>query len=398
MDKYTERAKLVQQARELLDRASAEQRTLTAEEEQQYQRIEAEIERLSKEIRREEQLRALEAELRQSQGTIAGGKQQGPPQEPGDSIAAGDDRSSEDYRNAFWRAMRHTRNALDAHETRALQVGTDAEGGFLVPTEFERSLVQALEDQNVMRTLATVITTSSDRSIPVVTSHGSASWLAEEGAFSESDEAFGQKVLYAHKVGTLIKVSEELLQDSAFDLPAYLANEFARRIGAAEEAAFVDGNGVGKPLGVVQDAEVGVTAAGANAVTADELIDLFHSLKRPYRVRATWLMADATAKAIRKLKDTNGQYMWQPGLQAGQPDRLLSRPVAISDDMPAMATGNKSILFGDFSYYRIADRGATVMQRLNELYAVNGQVGFRGYRRVDGKLLLAEAVKALKQA
>lgn len=395
MDKVLEfrqkRAALVKQAREILDRAESERRDLTAEEQAQWDRIMADVDALGKQIEREERTAALEQQLGRSLGTRVGGREQ-----PGDGADGRPGRAGEEYRAAFWKAMRYTRNALDAPEVRALQEGVDSEGGYLVPDEFERMLVQVLEDQNVMRGLATVITTASDRAIPVVTSHGTASWIAEEGAFAESDEVFGQKVLYAFKVGTLIKVSEELLQDSAFDLEQYLAAEFARRIGAAEEAAFVNGNGVGKPMGVVGDASLGVTAASATAVTADELVDLFHSLKRPYRPRATWLMADATAKAVRKLKDTDGQYIWQPGLQAGQPDRLLGRPVAISDNMPTMATGNRSILFGDFSYYWIADRQGRVFQRLNELYAVNGQVGFRAYQRVDGKLILAEAVKALQ--
>lgn len=392
MDKILEmrekRAALVRQAREILERAETERRDLTAEEQEQWDRFMADVDALWKRIEREERVANLERQLGQSDGPRAGRRDQ-----PG----AGEPRAGDEYRGAFWKAMRYTRNALDAPEVRALQIGTDSEGGYLVPQEFERMLVQGLADQNIIRGLATVVSTSSDRPIPVVSSHGTASWIAEEGAYSESDEAFGQKVLYAHKVGTLIKVSEELLQDSAFNLEEYLAAEFARRIGEAEEAAFVNGNGVGKPLGVVQDASVGVSAAATNAVTADELIDLFHSLGRPYRPRAVWLMADATAKAVRKLKGSDGQYMWQPGLQAGQPDRLLSRPVAISDSVPGMTASSKSILFGDFSYYWIGDRQGRVFQRLNELYAVNGQVGFRAYQRVDGKLILAEAVKALQQ-
>lgn len=386
---YQKKGEAIAAARTLLDAADAEKRDLTAEEEQRYNASMTEATSWDKRAKREEALQAEERALREPVGTPE------KPQPEGESRTG---RASEEYRGAFWHAFRNGRNALDAHEVRALQVGTSTEGGFLVPTEFERRLIQALENQNIMRGLATVIGTSSDRDIPVVTSHGSASWLAEEGAYSESDDAFGQKTIYAHKVGTLIKVSEELLQDSAFDLDGYVATEFARRIGAAEETAFVAGNGVGKPTGVSVDAEVGVTAAAAAAVTSDELLDLFHSLGRPYRGRATWLMADATAKAIRKLKDTQNQYIWQPGLQAGQPDRLLARPVAISDDVPSMATGNKSILFGDYSYYWIGDRQGTVFQRLSELYAANGQVGFRTYRRVDGKLTLASAIKALKQA
>lgn len=396
MDKILEmrqkRAALVEQARNILDAADAEKRGLTAEEEQQYNNIMSEVDALAKRIEKEERQLAIEEELKKSAGVIAAKRDQ-----LGTDKEERTGRESREYRDAFWKAMRQTRNALYADEVRALQVGTDSEGGYLVPDEFERTLIQALQDQNIMRSLATVISTSSgDRLIPVVASHGSASWIAEEGDYTESDEAFNRVTLGAHKVGTLIKVSEELLQDSAFNLEQYIVSEFARRLGRAEEAAFVNGDGNGKPSGLIGAAQVGVTAAATNAITADELIDLYHSLGRPYRQRATFLLADSTAKVIRKLKDNDGQYIWQPGLQAGQPDRLFNRPVAISDDVPAIAAGAKVIAFGDFSYYWIADRQGTVFQRLNELYAIKGQVGFRAYRRVDGKLILAEAVKVLQ--
>ncbi|AEE98033.1 phage major capsid protein [Mahella australiensis] len=396
MDKILEirqkRAALVKQAREILDAAEAEKRDLTGEEEQKYEAIMADVDKIAKDIEREERMSAIEAELNKSAGTIAGGK--GTPGDVGEQRTG---RASDEYRKAFWNSIRHGRNALYPEELRALQIGTDSEGGYLVPDEFERTLIQALESQNIMRTLATVITTAGDRMIPVVASHGSAAWISEEGAFNESDESFDRVVLGAYKVGTLIKVSEELLNDSAFNLEQYITNEFARRIGRAEEAAFVNGDGSGKPTGVIGSASLGITAAAGNAITSDEVIDLFHSLSRPYRDRATWLMADSTVKAIRKLKNSvSGDYIWQPGLVAGQPDRILGRPVAISDDVPAIALGAKVIAFGDMSYYWIADRQGTVLQRLNELYAVNGQVGFRGFRRVDGKLTLAEAVKVLQ--
>jgi len=398
MDKILElrqkRAALVKQAREILDKAEKENRDLTAEEEQEYERIMEEVDKLGKQIEREERMRALEKDL---------DTRDAEPHKPEPQIQQRDARSrgTEEYRNAYLNYLRLGRNGLDANEIRALQVGTDTEGGYLVPDEFEKTLVQGLEEQNIMRGLATVITTSSGELIvPTVTSHGTAAWTGEEAAFTPSDEAFGQIRLSAYKATTLILVSEELLNDSAFDLEAYIQREFARRIGALEEAAFVNGDGTGKPTGVVQGASEGkVGATGqTTSVTADDLIDLYHSLKRPYRPRATWLMADSTAKAIRKLKDNDGQYLWQPGLQAGQPDRILGRPVAISDYMPEMAASAKSILFGDFSYYWIADRQGRVFQRLNELYATNGQVGFRAYQRVDGKLILSEAVKYYQNA
>ena len=198
----------------------------------------------------------------------------------------------------------------------------------------------------------------------------------------------------------MIKVSEELINDSVFDLEAYIAREFARRIGNKEEEAFFTGDGSGKPLGVLAEnggAEVGVTAASATAITADELIDLFYSLKAPYRKNAVWLLNDSTIKAIRKLKDNNQQYLWQPGLTAGAPDTLLGRPVRTSAFMPALAAGSKSVLFGDLSYYWVADRQGRSFRRLGELFAPTGQVGFLATQRVDGKLILPEAVKVLQQ-
>ena len=198
----------------------------------------------------------------------------------------------------------------------------------------------------------------------------------------------------------MIKVSEELLNDSVFNLQNYIAKEFARRIGSKEEEAFFMGDGVGKPTGIFNatgGAQVGVTAASATAITLDEVMDLFYSLKSPYRKNAVFIMNDATVKAIRKLKDGNGQYIWQPSLTAGTPDTILNRPVLTSAYVPTIASGTKSIAFGDFSYYWVADRQGRSFKRLNELYAATGQVGFMATQRVDGKLILPEAIKVLQQ-
>jgi len=197
----------------------------------------------------------------------------------------------------------------------------------------------------------------------------------------------------------MIKVSEELLNDSVFNLESYIAREFARRIGAKEEESFFTGDGTGKPTGIFNatgGAELGVTAASATAITVDEIMDLFYSLKSPYRKNAIFVMNDSTVKAIRKLKDGNGQYLWQPSITAGQPDTILNRPVKTSAYVPAIAAGAKTIAFGDFGYYWIADRQGRSFQRLNELYAATGQVGFKATQRVDGKLILSEAIKVLK--
>jgi HK97 family phage major capsid protein len=283
----------------------------------------------------------------------------------------------------------------------ALQVGTDSEGGVLAPDEFERTLIEALEEENIFRQMANVISTSfGDRKIPVVASKGSASWVEEEGAIPESDDAFGQITISAHKLATLLKVSEELLNDSVFNLESYIAKEFARRIGAKEEEAFFSGDGKGKPTGIFNvtgGADIGITANSATAITADELIELYHSLRTPYRKNAVFVMNDSTVKAIRKLKDGNGQYLWTPSLTAGTPDTILTRPVLTSSFVPTIEAAAKTIAFGDFSYYWVADRQGRAFKRLNELFAATGQVGFMATQRVDGKLILAEAIKVLQQ-
>ena len=307
-------------------------------------------------------------------------------------------RASKGYKKNFWNAMR--RKQMTPEMVNALQIGTDSEGGYLVPDEYEKTLVEALEEENIFRKLAHVISTSSgDRKIPVVASKGSASWVDEEGTIPDSDDAFNQVSIGAYKLGTLIKVSNELLNDSVFNLESYISKEFARRIGSKEEDAFFNGNGTGKPVGIFNatgGAEVGVTAASATAITADEIIDLFYSLKAPYRKNAVWILNDATIKAIRKLKDNNGNYLWQPSLTAGTPDTILGRPVYTSSYVPTIAAGAKTIAFGDFSYYWIADRAGRNFKKLTELYAANDQTGFVATQRVDGKLILPEAMKVLK--
>ena len=388
------RAKAWEAAKAFLDSHRNEKGVLSAEDDAAYTRMEQEITDLGKEIARLERQEAFERELSQPLNKPLTGR---PVSGGVEKEKTG--RASEEYKANFWNAMR-SKVPLPS-VVNALEEGTDSEGGYLVPDEYERTLVEALEEENVFRQMAKVIRTSSgDRKIPVVATKGTASWIDEEGAYTESDDSFGQVSIGAYKVGTMIKVSEELLNDSVFDLESYIAKEFARRIGAKEEEAFFTGDGSGKPLGVLAatgGAETGVTAASSTAVTADELMDLFYSLKSPYRKKAVWVLNDSTIKAVRKLKDSTGQYLWQPSLVAGTPDTLLGRPVKTSAYMPVIAAGAKTIVFGDFSYYWIADRQGRSFKRLNELYAANGQVGFLGSQRVDGKLVLSEAVKVLAQ-
>ena len=390
------RAKAWDAAKQFLDAKRGADGMLSEEDTATYDKMEQDVMNLGKEIERLERQAAIDAELSKATSTPLTGK---PGAKMGKDETEKTGRASDEYKGSFWNAMRV--KAPMPSVLNALQEGTDSEGGYLVPDEFERTLVEALEEENVFRTLAHVIKTSSgDRKIPVVASKGTASWVDEEGAYQESDDAFSQVSIGAYKLGTMIKVSEELLADSVFDLEAYISKEFARRIGAREEESFFNGDGKGKPLGILAatgGAEVGVTAASATAITADEVIDLFYSLKAPYRKNAVWLLNDATVKQIRKLKDSTGQYLWQPSLVAGTPDTILGRPVKTSAFMPTAAAGAKTIAFGDFKYYWIADRQGRTFKKLSELFAATGQVGFMGTQRVDGKLILPEAIKVLQQ-
>ncbi len=366
---------------------------LSIEDDATYSKMEKEFDELTASITRAQRRANMEMEMNKPVNAPITAKPM-VMTEPEDSTG----RASKGYKKNFWNAMR--RKQMTPEMVNALQIGTDSEGGYLVPDEYEKTLVEALEEENIFRKLAHVISTSSgDRKIPVVASKGSASWVDEEGTIPDSDDAFNQVSIGAYKLGTLIKVSNELLNDSVFNLESYISKEFARRIGSKEEDAFFNGNGTGKPVGIFNatgGAEVGVTAASATAITADEIIDLFYSLKAPYRKNAVWILNDATIKAIRKLKDNNGNYLWQPSLTAGTPDTILGRPVYTSSYVPTIAAGAKTIAFGDFSYYWIADRAGRNFKKLTELYAANDQTGFVATQRVDGKLILPEAIKVLK--
>lgn len=393
--KYDKRANLVKGQREILDKAKAEKRELNADELSKYEAMEKDYARIDAEIRdenlenataqRERELKEERAdEYKPTRLNIDGEKEK-------DHFS-----TREAYSKAFFNEYaRKGKARLEGGALNALQEGTDSEGGYIVPEEFETKLIALQQTMDPVRRLANVITTRSDRNIPIETDDGDFAYIDEEGAYPEDDPAFGRVVLSAFKSGGVIKVSEELLQDAFFDLPSYLLGLAGRRYNRLEENNFAGGNGSSKPLGLFNTSAVGgVSVTGyqggvsaAPVIIGDDLIETFHSLARSYRQNATWLTSDAMIKMIRKLKDNDGQYIWAPGLQAGQPDRILNRPVEISEGSTAPAAGAKSIVLADLSYYYIADRLGMTIQRLNELYAVNGQIGFKFTKRNDGRLV-----------
>lgn len=379
------RAELVKEARGILERETTEKRSLAADEVEHYERIMTEVDSLRTRIEREEQLAGIEGEF---------GTRSIPPKINGEPESRSGPRATPEYRDSFWNVLREGRNA-DPQEVRDLFKAEDAKGGYLAPEEFETTLLRELGKESVMRQLATVVQSSTDRRIPMVTDRPKFSYIDEKGTYGKTGMEFGVLHIGAHKGGGIILISEELMQDSHFNLAAEINGQFIEAQSELEEENFINGDGSDKPTGFLADALKGVDAA-PSGITGDNLIDLKYSVKRGYRKVGSWMMNDTSIKAARKLKDGDGQYIWQPGLQAGEPDRLLNSPLNTSDFMPEIGGGAKSIAFGDFKRYRIMDRLGIAIQRLDELYAETGQIGFRCTFRHDGKLLVPEAIKFIE--
>lgn len=361
-----------------------------------YNKVDAEIDKLDAEIKAEEKLKVREDVLNQIPEPAQTRTQPQDAEKPKKVTATAE------YKTAFYNAVRGGMGNLTGEDrkllTNVMSTSGDGTKMLVMPEELEASVRALLAEQVVMRRLATVITLTADRKIVLASSYGAAQWIAENGAYPKVDDAYDTVTIGSNKLGKIILVSEELINDSEFDLQNLIATSFARSFAAGEETAFLSGTGsaANQPTGVLVSAQNGVTTAAAAVITSDELLDLFYSLKFGYRANATFLLGDSTEKILRKLKNaTTGDYMWQPGLTSGQPNTLLGRPIANSDYMPEFAAGAKVIAFGDFKQYTIKDTVGMQMQVLDQLYAENGQVGFKGNERTDGKLVVPEAIKTL---
>lgn len=347
-----------------------------------YEKMEKEIQNISREINRMQREDAMEQELAKPINTPITTK---PFKD--DTAKEKSFRAADSYKSAMLGALRSNfRNVSNV-----LQEGVDADGGYLVPEEYDRRLIDVLEEENILRALGTKLTTAGDHKINVAATKPAASWIEEGQELTWGDSTFSQILLDAHKLHVAIKVTEELLYDNAFGLENYIITQFGKALANAEEDAFLNGDGKGKPTGIFAKTGGGNVTAEAAAFTGDELIDLVYTLKRPYRKKAAFIMNDKNLAVLRKLKDANDQYLWQPSLKEGEPERLLGYPVYTSAYAPADA-----IAFGDFSYYNIGDRGSRSFKKLTELFAGNDMVGFVAKERVDGKLILPEAVQILK--
>ena len=378
----TKRANLWEETKKFLETHTDADGKMAAADAETYEKMEADIAEMGKTIDRLEKQAEMDAKLAMPTAKPLTGK-------PGTAEKKGT--ASDEYRMAMLTALRSNFRTV----SNVLQEGVDASGGYLVPDEYDRRLVDVLDEENIMRGLATKITTSGEHKINIAATKPAASWIEEGGALSFGDATFDQKLMDAHKLHVAIKITEELLYDNAFNLESFIITQFGKAIANAEEDAFLNGDGDGKPKGLFTDAQTGLTIDTVD-IEADNIIDLVYKLKRPYRRSASFITNDATLAVLRKLKDDNGNYLWQPSLQAGEPDRLLGYAVRTSQYAPKLAAGNVAVAFGDFSYYNIGDRGHRSLQELKELFAGNGMVGYVMKERVDGLLILPEAVQLLK--
>ena len=384
LELYEKRAKAWEAAKAFLDSHTDKDGKLSEEDAAAYDKMEKEVMDYTKSIERLQRQEALDNKLYQP--TTSPVKNN-----PSKPKGKGGFRATDEYKSSMLTALRtNFRQVSDV-----LEEGNDANGGYLVPEEYDRRLIDVLDEENIMRTLGTTITTSGEHKINIAATKPAAAWIEEGAAIQFSDATFGQKLLDAHKLHVAIKITDELLYDNAFNLENHIITQFGKALANAEEDAFLNGDGTGKPKGLFQDAEVGVTTSAAS-ITSDNIIELVYSLKRPYRKNASFIMNDQTIAALRKLKDNNNNYIWQPSYQAGEPDRLLGYTLHTSAFAPKQAAGAKAIAFGDFSYYNIGDRGVRSLQELKELFAGNGMVGYLMKERVDGLLVLPEAVKCLQ--
>lgn len=357
---------------------------LSEEDAKTYAAMEQKVKDIGAEIDRMQAMEEMENALNKPVNTPIVAK----PMKADGNEKAKTGRASDEYREGMLKALRSNFKQV----SNVLQEGVDSDGGYLVPEEYDNRLIDVLDQENIMRKLATKITTSGEHKINIAATKPAASWIEEGGALTFGDATFSQILLDAHKLHVAIKVTEELLYDNAFGLENYIITQFGKALANAEEDAFFNGDGVGKPLGLFAENGGGQIAETLTAaIKADDIINLVYALKRPYRKSAAFIINDKNIAAIRKLKDNNGAYIWQPSAQAGEPDRLFGYPVYTSAYAPENA-----IAFGDYKYYNIGDRGTRSFKQLVELFAGNGMIGYVAKERVDGKLILPEAVQILK--
>lgn len=393
---------LVQAASEFLDEHTAGDGTLSAKDAAEYERMERQIQNVKDNIERHTRLQ-LSASYDGGQRDRAILGQPGANPFSGDySIRQSGGIHGDDYRKNFLNAIR--KNFKD-DATSYLREGALVDGGYLLPVEMHNEIITKLESENVLRQISRVITTASEHKISILTSAPTASWLGEGEEIPLSNAQFGQTSLNAYKLAVNLKISNELLQDSYYNLEDFIITEFSKSLGRAEEESFITGapdvsGNTKQPTGILttlNQSATGTIQTVASEISADDILSLYYSVDRAYRKSAVFLASDATIAALRKLKDNTQNYIWQPSLQEGEPPRIFGTPIYSSNFMPAPASGNIALIFGDFrNFFLIGERGNRVFKPLRELFATSDQTGFLMIERIDCAVADRNAFRGLK--
>jgi len=278
----------------------------------------------------------------------------------------------------------------------ALKADTAVTGGYLLPEEFAAKLVNAVSNRSVLRSICTEIKTNRNTDVPIVNGQGKAAWVPDGAQIPMVRDRFDRVMLRGHALAATIRVSSELIKDSAIDLEKYLADTFADRLTETEEEAFIAGDGVDKPTGLISQAKVGCETADAGSVSIEDVLNLIFSVPAKHRRNGVLLMNDATLLHLYKLCSKQGPNLWFGKTNDGKDDTFFGMRIARCAAMPEMASGNTPILFGDFKKVFINDQGERGIRRILELYALNDHVGYLIGERVDVKLAVPDAVKGLK--
>ena len=381
---YEERNNLWEQMKELNDREIEENRSLDSSEKEQWDKMNNRMSEIDSRVQDLVALQEANAKSEEARAMF-------------DSKPVVEKKAEEKSEASILRRM--AQGEIRSHNFEKRDLTKSADGG-LVPQGFYDQIIAKLDENAVVRSYATVVSTGSgeDIKMPQVTALSSATLIAEGGAISESDPTSASVTLGAFKYAYLVQVSSELLADEGVDIEAFLANDAGRALGNGAGAHFATGDGSSKPNGLVTASSAGVTCASASAITSNEIIDLYHSVIAPYRANGTWIMKDSTLKAVRQLKDSNNQYLWQPSLQQGNPDILLGSPVATDPNFDAIATAKKVMTFGDVSKYFVREVNGIQVDRSVDYAFANDLVTFRFIYRADGDLLDTNAVKHMVMA
>ncbi|MES2030852.1 MAG: phage major capsid protein [Pseudomonadota bacterium] len=395
-DLREQRAKLVADARALYDSITDKTPAAEAKEiETKFDGMMEDADGLKAKIDREERLEASEKNLGERQRITAKIRHIST-----DEVAENEQAETK----AFNSYLRNGMGGLSAEERdlalprfqNAQSTGSNTGGGYTVPTGFYDQLMDAEKAYGGMMDpgVAFVFDTESGNSLPIPTDNdtsNSGAILTENTQVGTQDVTFGAVTLGAYTyTSKLVLVSNQLLQDSAFNLDGFLAGKLGTRIARAINTHFTTGDGSNKPTGAVTAATLGFTGVTGETTSLifDDLIELEHSVDPAYRKNARFMMNDASLKIIKKLKDTQGRYLWMPGMTiAGEPPTINSFGYTVNQDMPAMAANAKSILFGDFSKYFIRRVAGVQVLRLTERYADFNQTGFLAFQRWDGNLV-----------